>query len=80
MDEETKNRLIEAGFETAEDVLDAGDLKVMEATQFELGRVREIMEILNTYFVTEEESTGSTEGDEAGNSETQREPETKIEG
>jgi N utilization substance protein A len=80
LDEETKSRLIEAGFETADDVLDAGDLKVMEATQFELGRVREIMEVLNTYFVTEEDSAQAADGGKTEDTETQPKPETKIEG
>ncbi len=82
LDEATKSRLIEAGFETADDILDAGDLKVMEATKFELGRVREIMEILNTYFVTEEELAPSEKKDNAESSSTaqQPQPETKIEG
>ncbi len=63
-------------------MLDAGDLKVMEATKFELGRVREIMEILNTYFVTDEELVPSEKKDNAESSSTaqQPQPETKIEG
>jgi len=61
LDDETKSRLIEAGFETADDILDAGDVKVMEATKFELGRVRQILDVLNTYFVTDEEPADKTE-------------------
>jgi len=82
LDDATKARLIESGFETADDILDAGDLKVMEATKFELGRVREIMDILNTYFVTDEELPASEKKDNAESSSTaqQPQPETKIEG
>lgn len=82
LDDETKSRLIEAGFETADDILDAGDLKVMEATKFELGRVREIMDILNTYFVTDEDLPVDDKKDNAESSSTAQvpQPERKIEG
>lgn len=81
LDDETKKRLLEAGFETADDVLDAGDLKVMEATKFELGRVRGIMEVLNTYFVTEEVDTKpSDSGQAAAENTPAAQTETKIEG
>ncbi len=82
LDEETRTRLVDAGFETADDVLDAGDLKVMEATQFELGRVREIMDVLNSYFVIEEELPTADDDASAESLESTPEPqpESKIEG
>ncbi|NUO18240.1 transcription termination factor NusA [bacterium] len=82
LDDETKSRLIEAGFESADDILDAGDLKVMEATKFELGRVREIMNILNTYFVTDEDLPvdDKKDGDDTSNPAHSPQTERKIEG
>ncbi|MBK6909935.1 MAG: transcription termination factor NusA [bacterium] len=80
LDDETKKRLIEAGFETADDVLDAGDVKVMEATKFELGRVRQIMDVLNTYFVTDEEPTADKAAPESRTAANDSRAESKLEG
>ncbi|MBK6767026.1 MAG: hypothetical protein IPG71_12225 [bacterium] len=62
------------------DVLDAGDLKVMEATKFELGRVREIMEVLNTYFVTEEVEIKHSDDHSAADGAAVGQGEKKVEG
>ncbi len=81
LDEDTKTKLIEAGFETADEVLDAGEEKVMTLTKFSVDQVHSIMSILNSYFVTEEssESAGSTKSPEEANA-SQTESESKIEG
>ncbi|MCL4304448.1 transcription termination factor NusA [bacterium] len=81
LDEDTKTKLIEAGFETADEVLDAGEEKVMTLTKFSVDQVHSIMSILNSYFVTEEssESAGSPKSPDEANA-SQTESESKIEG
>ena len=50
LDEELKNRLAAAGYETAESVLDAGIEKLLEIEGLDEPTARRLLEILSTYF------------------------------
>ncbi|MCB9357273.1 MAG: transcription termination factor NusA [Calditrichaeota bacterium] len=78
LDEAIRNKLLEAGFELADDVLDAGEEKIMTLTKLSVEQVREIMSVLNSYFVTDEGAAKAQESGEEDDGELNAE--SKIEG
>lgn len=66
LEDDVKNRLVSAGFETAESVLDAGKDKLLEIEGFDESVVQRIIDVLSTYY----EETGEASAAVASASET----------
>ncbi|RPH93963.1 transcription termination/antitermination protein NusA [candidate division KSB1 bacterium] len=59
LDENVRNLLIEAGYESAESVLDAGEEKLLQIEGLDEETVRRILEVVSTYY----EETDAPEGE-----------------
>jgi N utilization substance protein A len=57
LDEETKTRLTNAGYETAESVLDAGREQLLEIEGLTESEVDRILEIMNSYYADADQET-----------------------
>ncbi|MBU0508443.1 transcription termination factor NusA [bacterium] len=61
LEDEIKTRLREAGYETADTVLDAGNEKLMEIEGLDEPTVKRILEVVQSYYVEENESETEAE-------------------
>ncbi|MCC6476819.1 transcription termination factor NusA [bacterium] len=81
-DDETKAIFERAGYETADDVLDAGEQKLLATTGLSAERLKEIVGVLNGYYLTEEEEGERAKRESAAQTEplSEESSETKREG
>ncbi len=66
LEDEIKSKLVAAGYETAESVLDAGPDKLLEIEGFDELTVRRVLDVLGTYFEESTEAGGEQPRDGVG--------------
>lgn len=81
-DDETKAIFERAGYETADDVLDAGEQKLLATTGLSTERLKEIVGVLNSYYLSEDEEREKAKRESVESSEplSEENSETKLEG